>query len=78
MKWPNNRSINFLFKYKMNYINYYIIKTVVKLKDTVLHKYCKNLYFYIIIIVTIKELHYNFAMFVEYCKHITDILQTYC
>jgi len=25
MKWPsNNRSINFLFKYKMDYINYYI------------------------------------------------------
>jgi len=34
MKWPsNNRLINFLFKYKMNYINYYIIKTAVKLKD---------------------------------------------
>ena len=34
MKWPsNNRSINFLFKYKMNYINYYIIKMTVKLKD---------------------------------------------
>jgi len=29
----NNKSINFLFKYKMNYINYYIIKMVVKLKD---------------------------------------------
>jgi len=33
MKWPsNNRSIDFLFKYKMNYINYYIIKMAVKLK----------------------------------------------
>jgi len=33
MKWSNNRSINFLFKYEMDYINYYIIKTAVKLKD---------------------------------------------
>ena len=34
MKWPSNnsRSIIFLFKYKMNYINY-IIKTAVKLKE---------------------------------------------
>jgi len=37
----------------MNYINYYIIKAV-KLK--LLHKYFKNLYFYIIIFITIKEL----------------------
>ena len=38
MKWLSNRSINFLFKYKMDYINYYIIKMTVKLK----HKHCKN------------------------------------
>jgi len=29
----DHKSINFLLKYKMNYINYYIIKTAVKLKD---------------------------------------------
>ena len=32
MKWPSNNRLIFLFKYK-NYINYYNIKTAVKLKD---------------------------------------------
>jgi len=68
MKWSsNNRSINFLFKYKMN-INYCIIKkATVKLKDCTTYKYCKNLYFYIII-VTIKEL--------QFCN-VCEILQAY-
>ena len=80
MKWPsNNRSINFLFKYKMNYINYYIIKMTVNLK-TVLHKYCKNSYFYIIIIiVTIKEITvlqclWNIiSILLTFCRHIVNL-----
>jgi len=50
MKWQlNNRSINFLFKYKMNYINYYIIKTTVK--KTILKDYINNIKTYIFILL---------------------------
>jgi len=34
IKWPsNNGLIKFFWNIKMDYINYYIIKTIIKLKD---------------------------------------------
>ena len=51
----------------MDYINYYIIKTAVKLKEYYIN-IRKKLYFYIIFIVTIKEL--------QFCN-VSGILQAY-